>query len=169
MVKKMPLSIISLLAFALFALLSCQQNQIFNQSKTIDENGWHKDSIASFKLPVLDTINPYNIFINIRNTNSFPFSNLYLIAEVNHPNGKQQIDTLQYQMAKPSGEWLGVGATSVKENKLWYLQNFQFNENGSYRININQAMRTNGDPDGLLYLKGILDVGIQVESTSQQR
>ena len=168
MVKKMPLPIFSLLIFALFTIASCQQSQLFNQTKSIDENGWHKDSIASFKLPVLDTIAPCNVFINIRNTNSFPFSNLYLIAEVNHPNGKQQIDTLQYQMAKPSGEWLGVGATSVKESKLWYLQNFQFSENGSYLVNISQAMRTNGNPDGLLYLKGILDVGIQVESISQQ-
>lgn len=169
MVRTTMMRIIGYCAFTLFFITSCQQNQLFNKTQSFQEDGWHKDSIASFKLPVLDTITPHHVFINIRNTNSFAFSNLYLIAQLNHPNGKQKIDTLQYQMAKPNGEWLGVGTSSVKENKLWYLQNFQFNEKGNYSIDISHAMRRNGESKGLTHLKDVLDIGIQVESTNEQR
>jgi len=158
---------ISNLCILILLLASCQQNHVFNSTKVIESKGWHKDSIASFKLPIIDSIAKHNIYINIRNTNAFPFSNLYVIAQINHPKGKQQIDTLQYQMAKPNGEWLGNGATSIKENKLWYLENFQFSENGQYSIDIQHAMRTNGNAEGLVYLKGVSDVGIQIETVSQ--
>lgn len=160
---------ISSVGITLLLLASCQQKNVFNSSKTIENKGWHKDSIASFKLPVLDSVQKHHIFINIRNTNAFPFSNLYLIAQINYPKGKQQIDTLQYQMATPSGQWLGSGASSIKENKLWYAEEFQFSESGEYNINIRHAMRTNGSTEGLIYLKGISDVGIQIETAKQQR
>ena len=160
---------ISSVCLIILMLASCRQNQVFNSSKAIDQKGWHKDSILSFTLPTSDTLKPHNLFINIRNTNTYPFSNLYLIAQLNHPNGKQKIDTIQYQMAKPNGEWLGTGATSIKENKLWYLENFQFTENGQYSINIQHAMRANGNTEGIIYLKGISDVGIQIETASEQQ
>jgi len=159
---------ISSIGIALILLASCQQNQVFNTSKVIESKGWNKDSILSFNLPVLDSVQKHHIFFNVRNTNAYPFSNLYLIAQIEHPNGKQQVDTLQYRMAKPNGEWLGSGATSIKESKLWYLENFKFLENGHYKIKVQHAMRTNGNTQGLIYLKGISDFGIQLETASEQ-
>lgn len=167
MTKKVMVRIVANLAFTLFLITGCQQNQLFSETQLFNEEGWHKDSIITFKLPVLDTVATHNTFINIRNTNAFGFSNLYVIAKLNHPNGKQKIDTLQYLMAKPNGEWLGVGATSVKENKLWYLKNYQFKETGNYSISLSHAMRKNGEVNGLTYLKGILDLGIQIETSNK--
>lgn len=152
----------------LLLLVGCQQNQVFNVSKSLPSKGWHRDSILHFKIPVQDSIKKHHLFFNIRNTNDFPFSNLYVIAQLNFPNGKQQTDTLQYKMAKPNGEWLGSGAISIKESKLWYLENFQFSEKGEYHIAIQQAMRVNGNPEGIIYLEGISDVGIQIETATEQ-
>ncbi len=115
----------------------------------------------------MDSVQKHNLFFNVRNTNDYAFSNLYFIAQLNYPNGKQKTDTLQYLMAKPNGEWLGIGATSLKESKLWYLENFQFNETEQYTIDIQQAMRINGETNGLIYLKGIPDIGIQIEKVSE--
>ena len=167
MIKKVMVRSIAYLTFILLFFTGCQQNQLFSETQLFQEEGWHKDSIATFKLPILDTVATHQVFINTRNTNAFKFSNLYLIAKLNYPNGKQKIDTLQYLMAKPNGEWLGVGATSVKENKLWYLQDFQFNETGIYSIDLRHAMRKNGEIDGLNYLEGVLDIGIQIETTNK--
>lgn len=152
----------------LLMLVGCQQNQVFNANTNLPSKGWHKDSILHFKIPLLDTLQKHHVFFNVRNTNDFPFSNLYVIAQLNFPNGKQQTDTLQYKMAKPNGEWLGHGATSVKESKLWYLENFQFSEKGEYHVAIQHAMRANGNPNGIIYLQGISDVGIQIETVSEQ-
>lgn len=144
-------------------LVACDKNSVFDKYYTTENFGWHTDSIQQFTLPVMDSLKPYNVFINIRNSNAYPFSNLFVIASVDFPNGKKQIDTLEYQMALSNGEWLGTGGASVMENKLWYKENFQFKEKGNYKISVSQAMRKNGSATGITYLKGVTDVGLRVE------
>jgi gliding motility-associated lipoprotein GldH len=127
-------------------------------------NEWHKDSVVSFKIKPPDSIKPYNLFVNLRNTNDYKFSNLYLIVEMNFPQGKTIKDTLQYKMAKPNGELLGTGFTDVKENKLWYKEGVVFDEIGDYTINIQHAMRENGKVSGVDDLEGITEVGFRIEN-----
>ena len=148
-----------------FALQSCDKNRVFDSYKTISPKGWHKDSIVNFELPVMDSLQQYQLFLNVRNTNDYKYSNLFLITEIEYPNGKNQVDTLEYMMAEPDGTWLGQGFSSLKENKLWFKENFKFSENGTYKINVQQAMRTNGKVNGIVYLKGISDVGFRVETS----
>ena len=95
---------------------------------------WDKQQVISYDFIAPDTINPYNLFVNLRTTTDYKFSNLFLIVELDYPNGKVTKDTLEYHMAKPNGELLGTGFTSVKEHKLWfkgYDDSFVFSEEGS--------------------------------------
>ena len=111
-----------------------------------------------FKVTPPDTINNYNLFVNLRNTNDYKYSNLFLLVELNYPNGKTIKDTLEYKMAAPDGSFLGTGFSDVKENKLWYKgydETFIFKEAGEYQINIKHAMRKNGEANGVLNLEGI--------------
>jgi gliding motility-associated lipoprotein GldH len=129
-------------------------------------NQWHKDSIASFKFQAPDTINNYNLYVNLRNTDAYKFNNLFLIVELNYPNGKAVKDTLEYKMAAPNGELLGTGFSDLKENKLWYRgykNPFKFEEEGDYTVNIQHAMRNNGEVFGVENLEGITDIGFRVE------
>ena len=149
-------------------LSSCDSNQVFDAYKSVP-NEWHKDSLMTFNFNPPDSIKPYNLFVNIRNTNSYKFNNLFLIVEMVYPHGKTIKDTLEYQMAKPNGELLGAGFTDIKENKLWYRgydKPFIFEEKGDYKINIQQAMRNNGDINGVDKLEGITDVGFRIENTT---
>lgn len=149
-------------------LSSCDSNQVFDAYKTVP-NEWQKDSVMTFNVTPPDSIKPYNLFVNIRNTNSYKFNNLFLIVEMVYPHGKTITDTLEYQMARPNGELLGTGFTDIKENKLWYRgydKPFVFEEKGDYKINIQQAMRNNGDINGVDKLEGITDVGFRIETTS---
>ncbi|WP_110474237.1 gliding motility lipoprotein GldH [Winogradskyella epiphytica] len=153
-----------------FLCFSCDSNAVFDSYKSVP-NQWHKDSIASFKFEAPDTINNYNLYVNLRNTDDYKFNNLFLIVELNYPNGKAVTDTLEYKMAAPSGELLGTGFTDHKENKLWfrgYKEPFVFNEEGDYTINIQHAMRKNGDVNGLEYLEGITDIGFRVEQVQNK-
>ncbi len=147
---------------------SCDSNQVFDEYKSVQKQ-WHKDSIMSFKVNPPDSIKPYKLYVNIRNTNAYKFNNLFLIVEMVYPHGKTTKDTLEYQMAKPSGELLGEGITDIKENKLWYKgfeKPFVFDEKGDYIIKIQHAMRNNGDINGVDNLEGITDVGFRIESVS---
>lgn len=143
-------------------VFSCDSNQVFDEYKSVP-NSWNKDSLISFIVTPPDSTNLYNLFINIRNTNDYKFSNLFLISEINFPHGKTITDTLEYQMAKPDGTLLGEGFTDVKENKLWYREGVKFDEVGNYKITIQHAMRNNGEVNGVDNLEGITDVGFRIE------
>lgn len=144
---------------------SCDSNRVFDEYKSVP-NQWHKDSIISFNVTPPDSISNYNLFVNLRNTNNYKYSNLFLIVEMDYPNGKIEKDTLEYKMAEPNGKLLGTGFTDVKENKLWYKgykEPFVFKESGEYKINIQHAMRQNGQVNGIDNLEGITDIGFRIE------
>ena len=145
-----------------FLVVSCDSNQVFDIYKSVP-NKWHKDSVISFKINPPDSVKPYNLFINLRNTNDYKYNNLFLIVQMIFPHGKTIKDTLEYKMAAPNGEFLGVGFTDVKENKLWYKEQVVFKETGGYKVNIHHAMRENGKINGVVELEGVTDIGFRIE------
>ncbi len=154
------------LAF-LSVLVSCDSNIVVSDSKPM-AGVWDKAEIVEFTLLEMDSLKNYNLFLNIRNTNEYKYSNLFLIATIEFPQGKTITDTLEYKMANPDGTWLGHGIGSVKENKLWYKENVSFTEKGKYILRIGHAVRNNGNVEGVTELEGINDVGFSIEETPQQ-
>jgi gliding motility-associated lipoprotein GldH len=159
--------IISRALIVLFVIIvwSCDENRVYDAYQPTPKS-WHKDSLVQFRFEAPDTINPYNLFVNLRNTHEYPYSNLFLITTLTYPHGKTVKDTLEYKMAAPNGELLGTGFSDVKENKLWFKGHegdFIFEESGLYSIDIQHAMRHNGEVDGLLQLEGVTDVGFRIE------
>ena len=110
--KIIPISLIIL------CLASCDSKRIYDSYVSLSNQSWEKENAISFSFTVKDTIEQRNLFINIRNNNRFAFSNLFLITELNFPNGKKIVDTLEYEMTDVSGRFLGSGLTEIKENKL---------------------------------------------------
>ena len=54
------------------------------------------------------------------------------------------------------------------ERKLWFKEKVTFPEEGMYKLRIMQAVRNNGDVDGVTKLEGITDVGFSIEEASQE-
>jgi len=155
------------LSVFLLCLFSCDSNRVFDAYKTVPD-AWNKNDVVSFNIEAPDSTEAYNLFVNLRNTNDYRYSNIFLIVEMNFPHGKTLRDTLEYRMAKPNGELLGTGMTSVKENKLWYKEGVVFSEAGEYTVNIQHAMRENGAVNGIINLEGITDVGFRIEKPNNQ-
>ena len=156
----------SVLLFVLaffFIVVSCDSKRVYDQYKSVPD-GWNKDSIISFKINPPDSTKAYDLFVNLRNTNSYKYSNIFLIVEMVFPHGKTIKDTLEYRMADPSGKLLGTGLMDIKENKLWYKEEVVFKEAGEYTVNIQHAMRENGKVNGVVSLEGITDIGFRIEN-----
>ncbi|WP_396165834.1 gliding motility lipoprotein GldH [Flavobacterium sp.] len=148
-----------------FLVISCDKKLVFDEYKSIG-NSWHQDSILTFKLPKLESEKRYNLFVNVRDNNDYPFDNLFLIVSLEQPNKKVVVDTLEYKMANPDGTLMGDGFTDVKESKLFYKENVPFSQKGEYKIHIQQAVRQTGKIAGVTELKGITEIGFRVESTN---
>ena len=156
---------IILLFTVIISVSSCSKNTVFNQYQNMVDDQWHKDSIINFTINSIDTISTNNIYINLRNNKDYEFSNLFLIVGIKFPNNYQIVDTLEYEMTSLEGRFLGTGISDIKENKLEYKTNVVFPVKGEYNISVQQAMRKSRDVDGIINLKGITDVGIQIEKS----
>lgn len=151
-----------ILLFAITTLIACDSKQVYDEYKTIP-HPWKRGDLMIFPFKAPDTTNSYNLFLNIRNNNEYEFSNLFLIVSVESSNNYKTIDTLEYEMTTPRGEWLGTGFSEIKENKLWLKEQFRFTENGNYNLTIEHAIRKNGNTRGIAELKGISEVGFRIE------
>jgi gliding motility-associated lipoprotein GldH len=146
---------------SIFLFTSCDEKRVFDDYVSVGD-AWHKDSIISFDLPKLDPQKKYDLFVNLRANNNYPFSNIFLIVALQKPNGYTKVDTLEYEMAAPDGTLLGNGFSDIKESKLYYKENIKFK--GIYRVFIKQAVRENGKIPGVNQLTGITEVGFRIEN-----
>ena len=151
---------------ALLACSACNELLVYSQFRPIGNGEWGSDSPVHFELPPLDPNQAYSLFIHVRNDNDYPFSNLFLIAELEAPDGNTVKDTLEYRMADPMGNWLGKGHGGIVENKLWYREKIVFPDSGVYKVTVSHAMRKNGEVQGLSTLEGITDLGLEIEKVS---
>ena len=153
-----------LFIFVLFLIVSCDKKRVFDEYKSVGKT-WNKDSIVTFELPKLDPKKFFNLYVNVRDNDDYPFNNLFLIVSLEQPNRKVKVDTLEYQMTNSDGTLLGNGFSDIKESKLFYKGKTNFTQKGIYKIHIQQATRQTGKIEGVKVLPGITDVGFRIEST----
>ncbi|ESU21950.1 Gliding motility lipoprotein precursor GldH [Flavobacterium cauense R2A-7] len=152
--------------FALAVLfVSCDKKRIFDEYMEID-GSWHKKQKVTFAFEQKDTVQEYNMFVNIRNNDEYPYNNLFLIVSMLQPDGVTKVDTLEYQMANPDGSLMGEGFSDVKESKLWYKENAKFPKAGKYVVTVQQAVRETGKVPGVEQLQGVSEVGFRIEKTN---
>jgi len=139
---------------------SCDRNRIFEENQAVENNTWKSDDIKTFSFDVTDTISPVNIYVNLRTTTDYPYSNIYLFMYSLYPNGNSNKDTLEFLLAKPDGEWLGENSGTVVEFKGMIASGGRFSTAGTYKFQLQHAMR---EPE----LTEIIDVGIRVETMEE--
>jgi len=141
---------------AAFIFISCDDLVVFEENASIANAKWNTSDVKSFEFDITDTVRMHDLFVNLRNGENYPYSNIYLFIELQFPNGKKSMDTLECTLADETGRWYGSsGAGDIYENRFTYYQRRQFPLGGRYRIDIVQAMRTD-------VLEGIYDVGFRV-------
>nr|WP_321353619.1 gliding motility lipoprotein GldH [uncultured Draconibacterium sp.] len=145
-----------LFAGIVMLLAACNSQSVFDKYKPIDKGVWNKDSLVVFKVPVTDTLQNHNLYINVRNNVDYRYSNLWLFVNIKQPSGEAVQDTFEMLLADPSGKWLGEGFGGLKTREAIYWRNVFFPHSGDYTISLQQGMRNDE-------LKGISDVGVRVE------
>lgn len=138
---------------------ACTENVAFQATQSMPKGIWQKDNVVNFNFEWTDTVSYYDVVIDIRNQNNYPFQNFWLFANLYNPNGEVYRDTLECVLADNSGRWIGEGMGSVHHLPVSFLQNVQFQKNGHYRLELIQGMRTDS-------LKGISDIGMRICSSN---
>ena len=138
------------------AFVSCNSNVLTSQITKLPEEGWDEKNKLNFTVDVTDNKVYYNVFLNVRHADSYPFSNLFVFLTTTNPSGKVTIDTLECILANKKGEWQGDGTGDIWDNKILLKQNLIFPQTGKYNFSFQQGMRLNPLPL-------IMDFGLTIE------
>jgi gliding motility-associated lipoprotein GldH len=145
-----------LLLIIVMVTISCDSKRVFEENKEIPGSVWNRNTVVSFKIPIMDTISPHNVYINIRQNGQYDKSNMYLFIDIISPKGDKIRDTVNCILADSKGKWLGSGLGDLYSNQLMYKHNIGFPHAGYYTFEIEQAMRVDN-------LKNVEDIGVRIE------
>jgi gliding motility-associated lipoprotein GldH len=146
------------------AMVGCAEPAVFQADVPVPEGAWDREFQPTFEFEIADTINKHDVFIDVRHTGEYPFSDLFLFVELEGPGGRALRDTVECLLADPTGRWYGKGLGFIFADRyqahVLYKLNNRFPASGRYSIKLEQAMRTE-------VLEGVLDVGVSVERSQR--
>jgi gliding motility-associated lipoprotein GldH len=141
-------------------LASCETPSEFEGNQPIDPSGWKATESVHFEFETNDTVQLHNFYIDVRNREDYAFSNIFFFVEMEFPNGKKSVDTVECMLANQQGEWLGNPTANLYDHEFLYQRAKQFPLGGRYKIDIRHGMRVDA-------LEGITDVGFKLSHTKQ--
>lgn len=149
--------VIAIGALMLVWFTSCEDtNRVYEENMDIPAQVWNKDHLVEFQFDIADTLLYYNFVVNLRHTTFYPNSNLWLMVYTTYPDGTEQEQRLQLNLANENGEWEGSCTGDICDVKHFIQQNAYFNQTGTYKLAFEQIMRTDD-------LTDILAFGLRVE------
>jgi gliding motility-associated lipoprotein GldH len=135
-------------------------NAIIDQSTSIENLNWSYANRVKEDVKIDDPAIPYNIFINLRVTGNYRYSNIFMLVRRNGP-GLKAITRFELKLAEPDGKWLGTGSGNLYSFQVPIITNFKFPAKGTYHFEIEQNMRDNP-------LREVSDVGLRVEKATEK-
>lgn len=136
--------------------LSCNQKIFYHKSDILPNETWNMKQTLVYQFTILDSLQYYQFFVDIRNNTNYPYQNLYLFFTTQFPDSTMFTDTLNCILCDAYGRWRGKGSGRIKENRFTYQPKVRFPQKGVYSFFVQQAMR---DID----LMGITDFGITLQ------
>jgi len=147
--------ILTLVALLLLAS-ACDTAVVFEEHQPIPSEGWHYKNLVVFEALVNDTTNLHNLYIDVRNTTDYGFSNFFVFLDIEFPDGNLLRDTIECALADRTGKWTGKGFGKIRSNRFLFRTDVWFPIEGTYVFTIEQAMRRE-------VLEGISDIGLRIE------
>jgi gliding motility-associated lipoprotein GldH len=146
-------------AFALaLALSACDQDRVYELNYDFDKRYWLAGEQPEFEFEITDTTLRYNLYCNIRNSVSYPYSRLFLNYSLQDSSGKPLLEkmTQTFLFDKSTGKPQGSSGLGDIYDQRIFLTNHQFTYSGKYKMKFEQYMRMDTLP-------GVLAVGLRVE------
>jgi gliding motility-associated lipoprotein GldH len=137
----------------------CDTERVYEKNYDFTLRQWLVNDTPVFEFEIADTIADYNLYFNIRNSVSFPFSrlfiNYYLEDSAGTPIQKKLTQTFLFdkQTGKPFGT---SGLGDIYDQRVPLISNYRFPYSGKFKMKFEQFMRTDT-------LQGVLAVGLRVE------
>lgn len=132
------------------------QNAIVDTNQEIPERAWSYMDKIKVPVSIFDTTKAYNVYLNMRHSGDYKYSNIFLLVHEISPDHKTITERKEFKLALPDGEWLGKGSGNLYSYQVLFKTNYHFPKKGVYMFQLEQNMRDNP-------LREVTDAGIRVE------
>jgi len=146
----------ALLVAVLLFLAGCKESRVYEKNLPVEGSGWNYGTVKSFDVHILDTAALYDMYINVRHTDAYPYQNVWLTMTTVFPDSSKQENKINIQLAEPGGKWTGDCVDGICFNTVLVQNGFHLGQSGTYTFMLEQDMRINPLPD-------IMDIGIKLE------
>jgi gliding motility-associated lipoprotein GldH len=142
-----------------FYLASCTTVDLYEKTVSMPDHEWHSSNRPTFEFQITDTVSYYNVFLVLRHTEKYKFTNIYVNLYVKGP-GQDSAIKIQRDLPLATAEkgWLATGIDDIYEHRILLTTEKQTFKAGLYSFTLEQIMRE--DP-----LENVLDAGLRVEKT----
>lgn len=136
----------------------------YEKNLEIPGHDWAYDYKPSFDVTIQpeDTANLYDIYVNVRHTDAYPYSNIWLLVGTRYPGDsipKEQ--RVELPLADINGKWHGSGIDDIYEHRVLIQQKAIFSKPGTYKFTFEQNMRQNPLPH-------VMNIGLRIEKAGKR-
>lgn len=139
----------------LVLLASCGPKSVINKTYDIANGEWAYADSLRFEFEIADTVQLYDLFLELKHTTDYSYQNLYTQIQTEFPNGQSLRKPLSLELANAAGEWQGKCNAKACTIKIPIQQGAYFNQPGKYVITLEQFMRESP-------VKGVQSVTLKV-------
>ena len=143
-------------------LSGCTGDSVYRRVQTVPGDYWIMGQSCAFNMEVRDTVTLYDIYVDLRTSDGYPWSNIYMIGELRDSSSLISRDTLTAVLFGAEGKATGHGLSNVKENGILWKKEYRFPHKGPYGFAISHGMRN-------VELPGVSSVGLRIELAEKQQ
>ena len=131
-------------------------NSVMDNNTALTDHNWSYVNRVRFDCKISDELAAYNLYLNLRVTDNYKYSNLFVLIYETSPDKKVKVTRYEVKLAGRDGEWFGKGSGNLYSYQVPLKTNIKFPAKGNYHFEIEQNMRDNP-------LHEVSDVGLRVE------
>lgn len=140
---------------------SCAGDVVFEKYFELPSAKWDYDQAINFEVDVKDVKQTYDLYVNVRHTNDYAYSNLWMMLYSAPQEGEGTQQRMELKLAMPNGAWLGKGFGSTVTHEIKVRSNIRFENPGVQLFTLQHDMRINPVP-------ALSHVGIRLERSKGQ-
>lgn len=145
-----------------FLLTSCGPNYLFEEKVEIPNAAWTYDNVTTFNVEITDTLQIYNLYLELEHSVDYPKQNIYILIHTQFPTGEKITERVPIDFADKGGQWYGDCGKEWCKLSVNIQEGAFFNALGQHTFGVEQYMRL--DP-----LPGIKSVAFKIEQTENKR
>ena len=147
---------------SLFTVFSCGPNYIYEETFELTNGEWTYQDTLDFTIEIADTLEIYNLYLDIEHSTNYAMQNIYIIIHTQFPSGERIKERVSIDFADKMGQWYGNCDKTSCDLRVNIQKGAFFNLPGKHTFTIEQFMRI--DP-----LPGLKSVAFRIEDTGQKR